>query len=168
MITFILGGIWHGAGWTFIFWGFLHGLALVVHRLWKSFGMNMPRVLAWFITFNFINIAWVFFRAKEWGDAVKVLSGMFGYNSVMNHYAYEMYLLENRLSTKNLFTTIQGDNFTLKLLIGAFILVLLFKPSQEYIRSFKFSFINFIFFSFITTIGILHLTKMSEFLYFNF
>jgi len=168
MITFILGGIWHGAGWTFIFWGFLHGLALVVHRLWKSFGMNMPRVLAWFITFNFINIAWVFFRAKEWEDAVKVLSGMVGSSSFMNSYAYEMYLLEDRLSTKNIFTTIQGDNYTLKLLLLAFILVLAFKPSQEYLRTFKFSFTNLIFFSFITTIAILHLTKMSEFLYFNF
>jgi len=168
MITFILGGIWHGAGWTFIFWGFLHGLALVVHKLWKSFGMNMPRVLAWFITFNFINIAWVFFRAKEWEDAVKVLGGMVGSSSFMNSYAYEMYLLEDRLSTKNIFTTIQGDNYTLKLLLLAFILVLAFKPSQEYLRTFKFSFTNFIFFSFITTIAILHLTKMSEFLYFNF
>ena len=168
MITFILGGIWHGAGWTFIFWGFLHGLALVVHRLWKSFGMNMPRVLAWFITFNFINIAWVFFRAREWEDAVKVLSGMVGSSSFMNSYAYEMYLLEDRLSTKNIFTTIQGDNYTLKLLLLAFILVLAFKPSQEYLRTFKFSFTNFLFFSFITMIAILHLTKMSEFLYFNF
>jgi hypothetical protein len=128
----------------------------------------MPRVLAWFITFNFINIAWVFFRAREWEDAVKVLSGMVGSSSFMNSYAYEMYLLEDRLSTKNIFTTIQGDNYTLKLLLLAFILVLAFKPSQEYLRTFKFSFTNFIFFSFITTIAILHLTKMSEFLYFNF
>ena len=77
LATFILGGIWHGAGWTFVFWGFLHGMALVVHRLWKQLGFNMPKVLAWFITFNFINVAWVFFRAKEWEDALKVLSGMF-------------------------------------------------------------------------------------------
>jgi len=77
MTTFILGGIWHGAGWTFVFWGFLHGLALVIHRFWKALGFTMPKLLAWFITFNFINIAWVFFRAKEWDDAIKVLKGMF-------------------------------------------------------------------------------------------
>ena len=76
MATFILGGIWHGAGWTFVFWGFLHGLALVTHRAWKTFGFTMPKILAWFITFNFVNIAWIFFRAKEWSDAVKVLQGM--------------------------------------------------------------------------------------------
>ena len=77
LATFIIGGIWHGAGWTFVFWGFLHGMALVIHRFWKSIGMTMPKILAWFITFNFINIAWVFFRAKEWDDAVKILKGMF-------------------------------------------------------------------------------------------
>ena len=78
LATFIIGGIWHGAGWTFVFWGFLHGLALVIHRFWKSMGLTMPKIVAWFITFNFINIAWVFFRAKEWGDALKVLEGMVG------------------------------------------------------------------------------------------
>ncbi len=77
LATFILGGIWHGAGWTFVFWGFLHGMALVLHRFWKQLGFTMPKFLAWLITFNFINIAWVFFRAKEWNDAIKVLRGMF-------------------------------------------------------------------------------------------
>lgn len=79
MATFILGGIWHGAGWTFVFWGFLHGIALVIHRLWSQLGIKLWTWLAWFITFNFINVAWVFFRAKEWGDALKVLTGMFGF-----------------------------------------------------------------------------------------
>ncbi len=78
LITFLLGGLWHGAGWTFVFWGFLHGLALVVHRLWKRTGLTMHPFLGWFVTFNFINVAWVFFRAKEWEDAIKVLYGMSG------------------------------------------------------------------------------------------
>ncbi|MCK5536337.1 MAG: MBOAT family protein, partial [Bacteroidales bacterium] len=96
MTTFILGGIWHGAGWTFVFWGLLHGLALVIHRGWKSLGFTMPKILAWFITFNFINIAWIFFRAKEWNDAIKVLKGMFlnypDFNSEIIHFKSETYL----------------------------------------------------------------------------
>ncbi|WP_345992906.1 MBOAT family protein [Sulfurimonas sp. HSL-1716] len=76
MATFTLGGIWHGAGWTFVFWGLLHGIALVVNHIWRSIGFRLPTVLAWFLTFNFINVAWIFFRAKEWDDALKVLSGM--------------------------------------------------------------------------------------------
>lgn len=81
MITFLLGGLWHGAGWTFVFWGFLHGVALVIHRLWNSLGFRMNRVIAWIITFNFVNIGWVFFRAKTWTDAIKVLKGMFIVNA---------------------------------------------------------------------------------------
>ena len=81
--TFLLGGIWHGAGWTFIFWGFLHGVALVIHRAWNQLGFKLWTYLAWFVTFNFINIAWVFFRAKEWSDAIKVLHGMVDINSIV-------------------------------------------------------------------------------------
>ena len=81
LATFILGGLWHGAGWTFIFWGFLHGMALAIHRLWHGIGFKLPKVIAWFITFNFVNIAWIFFRAKEWDDAIKVLSSMFDFKN---------------------------------------------------------------------------------------
>jgi len=83
MATFVLGGIWHGAGWTFVFWGVLHGLALVIHRLWSQLGIKLWTCLAWFITFNFINITWVFFRAKEWGDALKVLGAMFSLDNIV-------------------------------------------------------------------------------------
>ena len=82
MATFIIGGLWHGAGWTFIFWGFLHGMALVTQRIWNQLGFKMNGILAWFITFNFINIAWVFFRAKEWNDAIKVLVGMINFSQI--------------------------------------------------------------------------------------
>lgn len=91
MATFVLGGIWHGAGWTFLFWGFLHGLAMVAHRAWqpakrglrrrllgseeRNFGI-MGTLLAWFATFQFINVTWVFFRAERWEDALRVLEGM--------------------------------------------------------------------------------------------
>lgn len=85
MITFLVGGIWHGAGWTFVFWGFLHGLALMVHRAWSERGFRMPRLAAWALTFLFVNMAWVFFRAKEWSDAVKVLRGMAGLEGVVMH-----------------------------------------------------------------------------------
>ena len=77
MITFLISGLWHGANWTFVFWGFLHGLAMVVQRLWQKLGIEIPRLLAWFITFNFVNVAWVFFRASDFADAVRVLKGMF-------------------------------------------------------------------------------------------
>lgn len=80
LITFLIGGIWHGAGWTFVFWGFLHGVALVINHMWREVDFYIPKIVAWFLTFNFINIAWVFFRAKDWGEAIAVLSSMAGLN----------------------------------------------------------------------------------------
>ena len=109
MATFVIGGIWHGAGWTFIFWGFLHGLALVIQRFWNQLGCKLNTIFGWIITFNFVNIAWIFFRATEWGDAIKVLKGMFGLSGITlppalsNHLAYlNQYGIEFTLSGSNI------------------------------------------------------------------
>ena len=80
--VFVIGGIWHGAGWTFIVWGALHGAALVIYRLWQKLGIQLYALIAWVITFNFINLAWIFFRAKELEDAFKVIKGMVGMSGV--------------------------------------------------------------------------------------
>ena len=92
LATFVIGGFWHGAGWTFVFWGFLHGMALIIHRIWSNLGFKMNTILAWFITFNFVNIAWVFFRAKEWDDAIKVLKGMFTFDLIYKYNNLNLYL----------------------------------------------------------------------------
>ena len=68
-ITFFVGGVWHGAGWTFVLWGTLHGLALCIHRFWNRTGFRMPVIPAWILTFLFINAAWVVFRAENLGQA---------------------------------------------------------------------------------------------------
>ncbi|MCU0762307.1 MAG: MBOAT family protein [Hydrogenophaga sp.] len=75
-LTFLIGGLWHGAGWMFVAWGALHGAALVVHRTWKNAGLRLPSSLAWLLTFLFVNVAWVFFRATSLDDALRVLRGM--------------------------------------------------------------------------------------------
>lgn len=76
-LTFLIGGIWHGASWMFIIWGALHGIAMVSHRFWNRFGFKMPGWAAYVLTFLFIHITWVFFRAKEWVDAKKILQALF-------------------------------------------------------------------------------------------
>ncbi len=78
MITFVLGGIWHGAGWTFIVWGTLHGVALVVHRIYNKAGYSMPDWVGIILTFFYVNITWVFFRSPSWTDAMNMLRAMFG------------------------------------------------------------------------------------------
>lgn len=75
-IIFFVSGIWHGAGWTFVIWGTLHGLAMIVHRFWSQKGFRLPMLIAWFITFQFVNATWVFFRALTVEDALVVLNKM--------------------------------------------------------------------------------------------
>ena len=68
-ITFLLGGIWHGAGWTFMIWGAMHGVGCMIHRWWSRFGIRIPGFVAWLMTFIFVHIGWVFFRAPSVTDA---------------------------------------------------------------------------------------------------
>ncbi|MBI1284055.1 MAG: MBOAT family protein [Thiobacillus sp.] len=80
--TFVLGGLWHGASWMFVLWGGLHGAAMMLHRIWQRTGLRMSPVLAWLLTFNFINVTWVFFRAQTLEDALKMLRGMAGLDAM--------------------------------------------------------------------------------------
>ena len=77
-LTFLLGGLWHGAGWTFVIWGALHGAAMVAHRAWSALRKPLPVWLAWLTTFVFVLVAWVFFRAATLADALALLAGMAG------------------------------------------------------------------------------------------
>jgi alginate O-acetyltransferase complex protein AlgI len=76
LLTFIVGGLWHGAGWTFIIWGALHGIALIIHRLWQRLGLRLWHWVAWLLTFLFINFTWVFFRAENLEQALIMLQRM--------------------------------------------------------------------------------------------
>jgi alginate O-acetyltransferase complex protein AlgI len=87
MITMVLGGLWHGASWTFVFWGFLHGLLLIAHRTFRDFCQPRPRLAAALegvpgtalrraATFLCVALCWVFFRATTFGTALEMLRRM--------------------------------------------------------------------------------------------
>lgn len=76
-LTFILGGLWHGANWTFIAWGALHGFAYVVLWAWSQTGVSMPVWMARATTFGFIHVTWIFFRSRTFSDAIAVLQQLF-------------------------------------------------------------------------------------------
>ena len=90
MLTMLLGGLWHGAGWTFIIWGGLHGCYLMINHAWISLrgattasldpGSWLNRWIARILTFIAVTVAWVFFRAENVDAALKILSGMAGLN----------------------------------------------------------------------------------------
>lgn len=64
MIVFTISGLWHGAAWTYVLWGMVHGVMQVVYRIGKRFFDMLPKWFLWLVTFAFVNIAWVFFRAE--------------------------------------------------------------------------------------------------------
>ena len=167
MATFIIGGIWHGAGWTFVFWGFLHGSALVLHRLWRQWGGRLNKTFAWLITFNFINIAWVFFRAEEWRDALKVLKGMFGFSGVIlpSFLADKLSFLKSfDIQFGGFVENISGDISTIVWIAAFFWVVLFFENQFNPLKSYKTAVVGGLLFSY----SVLSLNRVSEFLYFNF
>lgn len=89
-LTMLLGGLWHGAGWTFVIWGALHGFYLCVNHGWRAVCKNRPSVLPeslrtlifGTITFLAVAVSWVLFRADTFGGALRVFEGMAGINGV--------------------------------------------------------------------------------------
>jgi D-alanyl-lipoteichoic acid acyltransferase DltB (MBOAT superfamily) len=154
-VTFLIGGLWHGAGWTFVLWGALHGAAMVIHRLWSGTKLRLHPFLAWFITFNFVNITWVFFRAPDWNHAANVLRGMVGYYGIGS---MELLRLQNPITTKyDLFVT---------LFFLSFPLVLLLKNTSQLVpppnRRYRVLIVMAALFA------IINLNRITEFIYFNF
>ena len=78
MITFLVSGLWHGASWLFVLWGAFHGTALVIHRIWNKFlKFSMPLLSGRVLTFFFVLLTWVLFRAETLTQAKGIYKGMF-------------------------------------------------------------------------------------------
>ena len=147
LITFILGGLWHGAGWTFVAWGALHGCALVVQRIWSQWAPPLPSWLAWFLTFVFVNIAWVFFRAPTISDALALLQGMAGYHGVARPLASPFEILF--------------------IVVGLFI-VLRGTSSNRIVEERPLTLRNSALVALLLAAGVVSLSQTSPFIYFNF
>jgi len=162
MITFILCGFWHGAGWTFIFWGFLHGAALVVNRAWAGLNIKMPKMLAWLLTFLFLNASWVFFRAPDFQTASAILSGMINVSSLHSPES-----LKNMLNISRL---IPNGHISQVL---AWIIILtgfscMMKNSNQWVENVKPGFGWAIIAILLLLLGMPDIQQVSEFIYFRF
>jgi alginate O-acetyltransferase complex protein AlgI len=78
MVTMLLGGLWHGAGWTFVAWGALHGCALAVHHTWHRAKLALPAPLGWIFTMAVVIPGWVLFRAANFPAALAMFRAMLG------------------------------------------------------------------------------------------
>lgn len=80
--TMALGGLWHGAAWTFVAWGVAHGIGLGIGALWRRQGLAMPALAGWALTFLFVAITWVLFRAQGFGAAMEIYKGLLGLSGI--------------------------------------------------------------------------------------
>ena len=156
LIVFLVSGIWHGAGWNFIIWGALHGAALLVHRFWKKSGGRFPKYIGMLITFNFVNIFWVFFNSKTIDDAHRLLLAMFDFS---NNYLgftreFKKMLVERQLAYK--------------VLAVAIIISFFCNNCQQLGQNFKPNWKTLLFTTVVFLIVLFHINRASTFLYFNF
>ena len=87
VLTMVIGGIWHGANWTYVFWGLLHGLALVVHKLWMKLTKSDKKkptlagsIISIILTFAFTSFCWIFFRANSFENAIDIITRVFSFS----------------------------------------------------------------------------------------
>lgn len=100
MTTMLLGGLWHGANWTFVVWGAMHGLGLCVVNGFTSLSRRyalpgLPRWVGVFLTFQFVSLAWVYFRAPNVGSAHAILSACIcgGWDSAADVFSANLYVV---------------------------------------------------------------------------
>ena len=92
LIVMLVGGLWHGAAWTFVLWGAVHGAYLVINHLWRAAGLRLPRFLAWPLTFLAVSAAWVLFRSESLLSALRMLRGMAGLSGFQTPYLIAAFL----------------------------------------------------------------------------
>ncbi len=171
IITFFLGGLWHGAGWTFVFWGLLHGTGLAVFKLWKKLNINFPKFVAIAITFLFVHIGWVFFRSENFDQAKYILSGLIGLNGINLPLSWQTSLafLKN---TGIHFTDcyeFYGTFWETTVLFALVSYIVFKKPnSMEIAKKFDTTYGYLILTAFLFAISFFGMNTISEFLYFNF
>ena len=154
-------------------WGTLHGAALVVNHWWRKLKIKIPAFPAWLITFAFINISFVFFRAKDLQAAAKVFKGMFGLNGVMLHTSMGRSEIFGKLSAFGVtygkwLANIGGSDKTYISILAGLLIATLMKNSNEIVDSLKPDWKSLAVLIIISCWTIMQLGKVSEFLYFQF
>lgn len=152
-VSMLIIGLWHGAGWTFIFWGGMHGLLLMINHQWRRTGIALPKPICWALTFFSVMLAWIFFRAENFAQALQIIHSMFDFQDI--YIAAANWRVDK--NAINVWSAIAG--------LG----ILIWLPNPIImLRKFK---ANWIWFS-ITLIALLismyQMNTYSEFLYFQF
>ncbi|MBO6090406.1 MAG: MBOAT family protein [Lachnospiraceae bacterium] len=183
-IVFLLSGFWHGAGWTFILWGVMHGVFVIITRLIKDIigdkkiakpALYISRALSWIITFFFVNITWVFFRGESIGNALFVLKKAFTFNTgaaglvvdPIIHGAFKTPEMAEFMALTNVDTKFP-NLLTWGFLLVSFVIAIFLPNSKKMFDKFKPNVITLIFTIVFFVWSFLSISGVSTFLYFNF
>lgn len=171
LITMLLGGIWHGANWTFVLWGLCHGMFLIINHQWRKLKINLPSIPSHILTLFCVIVAFAIFRAPNVQTAFEVLKGLFGWNGIVlpESYAHKFGLLSEY---GVVFKTLPMSNVRLNdlLFIIAFFMIALILPNSMYWkeRFLKHPIIWGLGASMIFVACVLNLDAVTEFLYYQF
>ncbi len=173
MIVYLVSGIWHGANWTFILWGVLHGLLNCLNRIGDKLWRKLGGITQWAITFMVVNILWVLFRADSVSSAVSFIKRMFWLSDfTIREEFYECFHLTEFAAAEELipflnFLPSRITGFYLWLfLFGALFIVLNFRNSGEI--EFKPTLRRSLSTAFLLLWSVVSFAGISTFLYFNF
>jgi alginate O-acetyltransferase complex protein AlgI len=109
MATMLIGGLWHGAGWTFVVWGGIHGCMLVLHKAWTIGGMRLKEWMARSVTLICVIFAWVPFRASSMQESMSIWMKMLGIGNISLPMEYQKFPLINQLNVEyHISTTFNG------------------------------------------------------------
>jgi alginate O-acetyltransferase complex protein AlgI len=172
LVTMLLGGLWHGAGWTYVLWGGLHGLFLVINHTWRRLKRPLPTPLATGLTLLAVLVSWIVFRAATVPDALEMVRAIAGLKGIQ--------LPSDVAAVGRVFPAIAIvewenlpylSNFGLRnalYLLGLTLGVLTLPNTQQILARFRPTLGWAIAIGSITTVGLMALNQVSEFLYFQF
>lgn len=170
ILAMTIAGIWHGAAWTYIVYGILHGIAIVIHYYWKKSKRKLPHFWGWFLTFNFVNLSFIIFRANSLTEAFQVMKGMIGLNGIQipKLGIGPLTTLLNYLEKKPAPYMTNDENMQLFLIVLGFLIITKMDNSSYWQQNFepktKLAFVTAVMF----VICLFGLNRVSEFIYFNF
>lgn len=174
MIVFLISGLWHGANWTFILWGALHGALVTLYKAFGKWTNKIPKWLGWLLTFLFVNIAWIYFRADSITDAnfiiEQMLSGNWGQINANLFDSFNDMIEVNilyRLDWLGIFSQYTWLASIL-LLVGLTLGCMFLRNTQDKMKSFQPKFSKLLVSAILLMWSITSLAGVSEFLYFNF
>ena len=125
-VVFLIAGFWHGPSWNYVLFGAFHGLGLIINHLYKKyFDINLSKYIFWFLTFNFVNISFIFFRTKEIENIIIILKNMFNIK----------FLFQNNLLIDTFFLKFINNQILLICFALSIIVCIFFKNSYGILKN---------------------------------